>query len=275
MTALGTWITDWREQRLNLRQWLFAALALACAASGYCLLSGLAAGERAPPSLSLAWGALVVVVFSVGCCLVSGWLSIARGVSALRVSGTVILLAGTVIALVCGEKWLAQLYWERPWTDFGAHVASRAPLGLLVLAIVRFPAWLKSANRTQRRSTHPPSRPPSARAAILSVPTRSGPRELDATQIVRIQAAGNYVELHSSDGIHLLRTTLGSLAERLADSGFVRVHRSAMINRHHIRSIGRDSHGEWLVHLADGTEVRAGRRFREAITHLQKASGNL
>ena len=74
------------------------------------------------------------------------------------------------------------------------------------------------------------------------------------------EAAGDYVALHVGARTHLLRETLGGLADRL-DGRFVRVHRSALLNVERVRDVRLTASGDARVFLRDGTEIRASRRY--------------
>ena len=80
-----------------------------------------------------------------------------------------------------------------------------------------------------------------------------------------IGAAGNYVELHAGAATHLLRGTLGELELKLAAGGFARIHRSTIVNVDRIREFQPWSHGDWLVILKDGTELKMSRRYRDSL----------
>jgi two-component system LytT family response regulator len=79
-----------------------------------------------------------------------------------------------------------------------------------------------------------------------------------------IGAAGNYAELHSEGSTHLVRGTLHELESRLPDR-FVRVHRSTIVNLDRVKELHDWSHGDLLIELVDGTELRLSRRYRERI----------
>jgi len=80
-----------------------------------------------------------------------------------------------------------------------------------------------------------------------------------------IGAAGNYVEIHADGERHLVRGTLAEVADRLDPAAFARVHRSTVVNVGRIREIHPWSHGDLMLVLADGTELRMSRRYRDAI----------
>jgi len=88
---------------------------------------------------------------------------------------------------------------------------------------------------------------------------------LDPAEILWAEAAGNYVELHLASGSHLQRQTLSSLEEQLSALGFVRIHRSRIVNRQRVRGIAGNDSGDFTVTLDDGREIGGGRRWREAL----------
>lgn len=88
---------------------------------------------------------------------------------------------------------------------------------------------------------------------------------LRAAEIDRIEASGNYVELHAGTNSYLLRETLNSLGARLDPAQFARVHRSTIVNVDRIREIQPWSHNDYLIVLKDGTEIRMSRRYRDSL----------
>jgi two-component system LytT family response regulator len=86
-----------------------------------------------------------------------------------------------------------------------------------------------------------------------------------ASEVDWIGAADNYVELHVGAQLHLVRGTLQELEERLPDC-FARIHRSAIVNLDRVSKLQPWSHGDWLLQLKDGTELRLSRRYRDRLT---------
>lgn len=81
-----------------------------------------------------------------------------------------------------------------------------------------------------------------------------------------IEAAGNYVRLHLSDGdSELVRETMIRLEECLDPDRFVRIHRSSIVNLDRVEEIRHWSSGEYIVELEDGTELKLTRTYRERI----------
>lgn len=104
--------------------------------------------------------------------------------------------------------------------------------------------------------------PPARRLEI-----RDGARRvwLDPAEILWAEAAGNYVELYLAERSWLQRQTLAALEEQLADQGFVRIHRSRLVNRHRVRGMTSNDSGDFTVTLDDGRQIAGGRRWRDAL----------
>lgn len=67
--------------------------------------------------------------------------------------------------------------------------------------------------------------------ATLTVQTGTSECELAIDDIEYVVAAGNYMEVITAERTYLLRETLKTLPARLAPEGFVRSHRSYLVNR--------------------------------------------
>jgi two-component system LytT family response regulator len=88
---------------------------------------------------------------------------------------------------------------------------------------------------------------------------------LRSDRIDWIEAAGNYVRLHIGTASHLAKYSLNELEARLAQHGFVRIHRSTLVNGDRIVELQPHFHGDYVAVLTDRTVLRVGRRFRESL----------
>jgi two-component system, LytTR family, response regulator len=87
-------------------------------------------------------------------------------------------------------------------------------------------------------------------------------RLIPVGEIDRIEAARNYVLLHSGGSVHLLRRPIGALAERLDPARFLRLSRSEIVRLDAVGEFQAWFHGDRKVILKDGTELVWSRRFR-------------
>lgn len=83
-------------------------------------------------------------------------------------------------------------------------------------------------------------------------------------EIQWINGAGNYIEIRAAQKTHLLRQTLGSMADQLP-SNFIRISKSQIVNIHWIREMKAKSHGDSVVTLHDRTQLTVTRNYRPAL----------
>ncbi len=108
---------------------------------------------------------------------------------------------------------------------------------------------------------------PASPIAGQRIEVRDGARVslIDPAAIGWVEAAGNYVEIHTRDVTHLVRGTLTGFEERLAEHGFVRIHRSRLINKSRIIGFRPTPSGDLEITLDDGRVVGGSRRFRSLL----------
>jgi DNA-binding LytR/AlgR family response regulator len=96
---------------------------------------------------------------------------------------------------------------------------------------------------------------------------------LEIPEIDWLEAEGEYVRLHFGDKSYLHRSSIGSICSELEPEGFVRIHRSAVVNRARLKAVRRKRSGVSVV-LDRGVELPVGRKYRDALRHLDAASGH-
>ncbi|MGD9982187.1 MAG: LytTR family DNA-binding domain-containing protein [Hyphomonadaceae bacterium] len=89
---------------------------------------------------------------------------------------------------------------------------------------------------------------------------------LAPSDISHVEAAGNYVEFHTGAKTHLVRGTLASWETRLTARGFIRVHRSRLVNRTKIAALKPTPSGDMEITLTGGLIVLGSRRYRAMLT---------
>jgi len=170
-----------------------------------------------------------------------------------------------------GGLWVTLLYeWRKDLITYGIFVG-----------VYTAYAWWSA------RATAPGPEPEPARAPER-IEVKTGGRTLFLLpgEILWLEAAGNYVTLHTAEASHLLRATLAEWERRLSagDSAwsnpdisgqtgtgadtkpdFVRIHRSRIVNRHHIRETRRTSSGDFQLTLSNGAVLTGSRRFRNGL----------
>ena len=88
-------------------------------------------------------------------------------------------------------------------------------------------------------------------------------------EILAVTSAGNYVEFILADGRRLLmRAPLHSIEEELTPRGFVRTHRSWLVNAGKVTTLKPEGSGDYTVELGKQS-VPLSRRFPEALAKLR------
>lgn len=80
-----------------------------------------------------------------------------------------------------------------------------------------------------------------------------------------IDAAGDYMCLHTDNKTHILRETMKNMEKRLDPDVFKRIHRSTIVNINMIEKLASSSGGKYLITLKNGSELQASRNYREAL----------
>lgn len=80
-----------------------------------------------------------------------------------------------------------------------------------------------------------------------------------------IESADYCVRIHARGRTHVVRETMQRLEERLDPTRFFRVHRSGIVNIDRIKEIQPAFHGDLVLLLHDGSQVRLARSRRSAL----------
>jgi len=91
---------------------------------------------------------------------------------------------------------------------------------------------------------------------------------LDLAEIVSVQADGNYVSLLHPPNRYLLRESLSSMAEKLKPYGFIRIHRSVVVNTSTVAEIQPLPTGEYRLRLKGGKEYLVTRTYKDSLRDL-------
>jgi len=102
----------------------------------------------------------------------------------------------------------------------------------------------------------------------LPVATSEGLYFFYADEIVRFEASSNYTYIHFTNRKPMLiAKVLGDYEEQLSSAGFVRTHRSHLINKQYVTFI--DGHGN--IVMEDNSRVEISRRKKKGvISELKK-----
>lgn len=103
----------------------------------------------------------------------------------------------------------------------------------------------------------------------ICIPSLKGFRVLLIQDIICCTARGNYTHFQLADQTTLIASRpLNEYEELLADSSFVRAHKSYLVNLEHVKEYMRGEGGSLL--LSDGTEIEVSRRRKEELIQRMK-----
>jgi DNA-binding LytR/AlgR family response regulator len=87
-----------------------------------------------------------------------------------------------------------------------------------------------------------------------------GTRLVPRSDILYLQAHGDYVRVRSTEGRFLAHASLGEIAERWAPHGFLRVHRGFVVNLRCAVEIQPEANGTATMVMRDGSRIPIARR---------------
>lgn len=107
----------------------------------------------------------------------------------------------------------------------------------------------------------------------LMIKSRGDIYFLKTSEIDWIEAAGNYINIHTGRKTHLLRESMSNIEAQLDPRHFIRIHRSKIVNIEQVAKLHSDLHGEYFVTLKDGTCLVLSRTYRRnMLRHFNKNS---
>ena len=93
---------------------------------------------------------------------------------------------------------------------------------------------------------------------------------IDPHELVVVQAEGNYVLLQQQTGSYLLRESISTIAENLKPYGFVRIHRSVLVNASFVQEIRPCATGEYELRVRGGKEYTVTRTYKKNLKALAR-----
>jgi DNA-binding LytR/AlgR family response regulator len=91
---------------------------------------------------------------------------------------------------------------------------------------------------------------------------------LDLADIWAVQAEGNYVSLQPRTIPYLVHESLSSMAQKLKPYGFIRIHRSVVVNISAVEEIQPLPTGEYRLRVKGGKEYLVTRTYKHNLRDL-------
>jgi len=116
------------------------------------------------------------------------------------------------------------------------------------------------------RSEMPPGKP-----IKIAIKTKGKILLIPPGDILAVEAEGNYVLLRRATDSHLLRESISTMAEKLEAYGFIRIHRSALVNGSSVDEIHPGTSGEYMLRIAGGRQYMVSRTYKNNLKSLAHA----
>lgn len=105
--------------------------------------------------------------------------------------------------------------------------------------------------------------------APLVVYKGSARKIISPAEIQAVRACGNYLELDTADDCYLMRNTIKNMEQQLCSCGFVRIHRSHLVN---IRAVDKVCGVKLEAHLHGGKVLKIGKKYLRELPHFRLPS---
>ena len=102
----------------------------------------------------------------------------------------------------------------------------------------------------------------------IAIKVNGGIRFINPGDVVAVLAEGNYVLLQQQTRSYLLRESMSVLAATLEPFGFIRIHRSVIVNSTFVEEIKPRSTGEYLLRVRGGKEYTVTRTYKDNLKSL-------
>ncbi len=83
-----------------------------------------------------------------------------------------------------------------------------------------------------------------------------------------IESQGAFSKVHLERKTELTNLSIKQLEEVLDPSNFIRVHKSYMVNINHVESLESYFHGEYILKLMNGSQVKLSRGYKENLKRI-------
>jgi two-component system LytT family response regulator len=91
---------------------------------------------------------------------------------------------------------------------------------------------------------------------------------INLSDVVAVQAEGDYVSLQRDASSYLLRESISAVAAQLEPRGFIRIHRSILVNTAFVEEIRPFSTGEYGLRVKGGKEYTVTRTYKKNLKSL-------
>ncbi len=107
-----------------------------------------------------------------------------------------------------------------------------------------------------------------AKSSRIAIKTKKSILFIDPGDVAVVEAQGNYVLLQRLSGSYLLRESISAIAQKLEPYGFIRIHRSVLVNTSFVEEIHPWTTGEYVLRIRGGKELSVSRTYKRNLSSL-------
>jgi two-component system, LytTR family, response regulator len=109
-----------------------------------------------------------------------------------------------------------------------------------------------------------------SKSAKVAIKTKGRILFVDPADVATVEAEGNYVLLRRTSGSYLLRESISTMAEKFKPYGFIRIHRSILVNRSFVEEIQPWKTGEYVLRIKGGKEYTVSRTYKKNLKMIAR-----
>ncbi len=106
---------------------------------------------------------------------------------------------------------------------------------------------------------------------ILAIKDAGEVSRVPVKDIIWIDAAGDYMCVHTDEETHILRKTMKQLEEILDPRVFIRSHRSTIVNKNYISKFCSQMNGEYYLVMSNEKELKVSRSYKDKVKKIINA----
>jgi DNA-binding LytR/AlgR family response regulator len=130
--------------------------------------------------------------------------------------------------------------------------------------------WRATAGRTAsiREVLPPPPMPATSHFSRIAIKANGTILFIDSGDIIAIEVKGNYLSLLHKSGSYILHESITMAQKKLNSHGFVRIHRSVLVNAAFVEELRQWSTGKYVIRLKGGKEYKVTRTYKANLQFL-------
>jgi len=113
--------------------------------------------------------------------------------------------------------------------------------------------------------------PAIGKSARIAIKAKGTILLIDAADVIAVEAKGNYVLLHDTSSSHTLRESISTMEQKLSPHGFVRIHRSTLVNAALVEEIQPLPAREYVLHVKGGRKYKVTRTYKKNLQLLAQS----